>query len=264
VTIAMGEGDPEQIVLDDANVYWIDEYAAIGVHACSRTRGCATSSTLLVASDTKQIAYQVAVAPDALYYSDGYGDLYRADKSVPSTGAPIAETGALVSDLTYFAGDLVWAAFDQAKSASFIQACNAASCRETLRVVTASTLQAAAVAVDASGLYFIDGFSEKGSLYHCPDAGACASPDVLTTNIAQPGRMIVDAKNVYFIRAIGSAVLQNTVFVCPKSGCAAPAPVATVDALVRSLATDGKYIYFVSGSPNDAPTGALHRITAPP
>src|SRR5262249_24079781 len=142
-----------------------------------------------------------------------------------------------------------------------LQECTASDCGTTFRTLFAGRQGGVALALDASGIYWIEASDAGGaSLFECSDAQTCTTPRLLTNALTVPQRVILDAKNVYFT---GQTSAQGAVFMCPKAGCAAPTPLVTVDGLARGLATDGTYLYFLSSLPNGGASGVLHRIPKP-
>jgi hypothetical protein len=253
--IATGEAYPAQVVQDATNVYWVDERSPGGLHTCPRT-GCGPS-TLLVQWEP-EATYRMAVADDSIFYADELGSIYQLPKSGARVGTPLLQSGAVIAAIAYFQGQLVWLSSELKNTrGGILQACTTSDCATTFRTLFAGRQAGATLALDASGIYWIETADTGGaSLFECSDQQTCTTPRQLTTGIGTPQRMILDAKNVYF-------TAQGAVFMCPKAGCATPTSLVTVDGLAHGLATDGTYLYFLSSLPSGGPSGVLHRIPKP-
>ena len=79
-------------------------------------------------------------------------------------------------------------------------------------------------------------------------ANAICQPTLLATvnlgagTVGMAGAIAVDAVNVYFLAGTASGA---TPYVCPKSGCGAPAPVVNATLWPYAIAADGTFVYVV-------------------
>jgi hypothetical protein len=262
--IAPNEDAPQRVALDATNVYWINGKDPYGIHSCSRTAGCA-ASTLLV--DTFP-AYLV-VAPEGLYFAGG-ANLFSAPKAAPSTRADVTQLpnpqASVINGLAYFNGDLAWVAYDYDPASPNanprIQACTAASCTASLHTIAPAVDIGVAIALDASGVYWLEGVDKTGSLYRCPEQ-ACAAPTQLASGIEWPSHIVIDDNNVYFSAYTGPDITETGLFVCAKTGCAAPTLIGRSQGMPGGVATDGSFLYFVTSPRDGTAKGALHRVPKP-
>jgi hypothetical protein len=115
------------------------------------------------------------------------------------------------------------------------------------------------VAVDSTHVYWanggpVDGGASLPGVASCPFAG-CASTTTVSATPGQTGRgILLIGSDVYWAEAGGAAIYE-----CPKAGCpgAGPTLVASSQASVQTLATDGKHLFWQDDGVGSLMTCAL-------
>ena len=231
--LASGRPSPEDIVIDDTNVYWSEQG---GAAFCARA-GCGGHPTALVSgmttADGGALDYDgIAVGPSLIYFPLG-GSLRGCTKT-GCGNSPSTLTVANADDLTSDANNLYGADGDD------IFACPLGNCSDATRVQLVSNVSGSeSVAVDTINVYF----SYGGAVGSCPLTG-CATPTVLADNQTGPDDVATDGVNVYWTDNSADVVLR-----CAVGGCAdKPTVLAKDQHAPKGIALDANAVYWTQVS----------------
>jgi hypothetical protein len=225
---------PFAIALDSSDVYFIGQDSAIAVYDCPKS-GCTKPTTLVstIASDT----YALAVDSTDVYIGSngilrcargGCGDApatlvtasygvtdlaidtttvyfpyftFSAMLSCPKTGCALPTTLASsqpsASRVTAFGGEIFWIDRGATDTSGSLMRCTPSTCYAATQV-TSGRLNPWAIAVDASGIYWVDlgtpakQYSDSAVLM-CPLSGCSGAPTVLASAASADGIALDDA-----------------------------------------------------------------------
>jgi sugar lactone lactonase YvrE len=141
-----------------------------------------------------------------------------------------------------------WSPNDGASCGNGCGACKSSACGP---VVMATGSQTLGIALDTSNLYWTD--NSAGTLMKMPLAGGTATP--LATALYNPGGVVVDASNAYWVgENPGSGV--GEVYKVAKGG-GTPTTLATVGSFPEYLTVDATSVYWTDAAANTVNKVAL-------
>jgi len=234
--LASGQVTPKGIVIDDANVYWIDQgmqqssgaYTSAQVMKCAKS-GCANAPTVL-ASGSWNHTTRLALSGGTLYWAapnlvlacptTGGGATVLSTSPLAPTDIAVDETGIYVGDsmqdaLLMFplAGGMgptvLWTssaaplaiALDGATAYFATTGVSLASCGATGTGCASLVVGGTPTAVDVVGSVVYVGTQAQqspGAIASCPEAHCAAALTILTTGLSYCAGIAVDSTNVYF------------------------------------------------------------------
>jgi hypothetical protein len=232
--LASGRPGPEDIVLDDTNVYWSEQG---GAASCARA-GCGGNPNVLVSglttADGGPADYDgIAIGPSLVYFpNDG------ALRSCAKGGCSNSPTtlGGYADDLASDTNNLYGTNGDN------VFMCPLGDCTNGSRVTLVSGLGGSdSIALDKVNAYF----SYTTAVGSCPLTG-CAKPTVLADNQLDPDDIATDGINVYWTDNTADTVLR-----CAVGGCDdKPTTLAQNQNQPKGIALDDKAVYWTQVSGN--------------
>jgi len=236
---------PGALALDDASVLWINQgvVASPGVHNVPPTfkdgallrcaaGGCGGAPSPIAVGIDNAWTESFAVAGPSSYFTARTKDGARVvtvDDSA-CTSAPAGVPGAGYD----FAADDTTVYFTAGYA---VEACSGGCASPTtLWTSPAPNIVTSGIAVDATDVYWS---TSHGEIYRCAKSGCGGQPTLVTHTIFGLDAIALDDVNIY---ATGYGLLS-----CPKSGCAQPSVLTTVNAPSTPsahLATDGVNVYW--------------------
>ena len=295
VALATGRGNPGPLVVDDTNVYWVDETVLAGdassgeqILSCAK-RGCDDAPTVLARGDWGFVAKLVLY--DGVLTWAAQSLIYECKAAGCGGRATVRSTGQTVVD--DFAVDPTGNVYvvQTAAGSTTISECTDGGCAAGDGGVwspvaalltdvgfylpnlesTAQSLTPTAIAIDATGLYVVAFASVSGSSIVSDNGtavvsctlGSCAATSRLLTAVSRVtnNRLALDDAAAYF--STGTVTSGGTLERVPKDGSSASSTLVAEVSFVSAIDSDGKDVYFAElgdvASSATAPTGRISR-----
>ena len=215
VTLANGLSGPTAIALDATNVYFANSVGGTVKSVAIASTGPGTATTLA----TAQTPYAIAVSNGVVYWTNyggttgANGNSYASIMSVPSAGgtAPTVLTQATNAEGAYgiavSATTIYFTAQNNTGTATQVESIPLAGSASPT-IIASGQLQATAITLDATNLYWTDWDPNVGTVSSSPLAGGPIT--VLAQKSDEAVGIAVDATGLYYTAAGGGRVWRLT------------------------------------------------------
>jgi hypothetical protein len=176
------------------------------IRSCPKT-GCGGAATV-IAPDQATPGFITSDASYIYWTDSGYGRVLRCARGGCSQTPQVLQAARpSPSAIVAYAGVLYWTERTQ------VMQCTIGSCAETATpVATGLAISGAALAVDASGIYWIDiADTGNGDIFHgkiemCPLSGCSGAPIVLAAHQTEPTWIALDAGHIYWANQLAGEI----------------------------------------------------------